>query len=131
MPPPDRQPGLVERLSEPLEEHGAARGVVPQQAHAPVAAGEAERGDLVVGDVAGARDDELEHRGGAVGGGGLGDERLGRVAVRAADRDLPVALEAGHEARQGVEPVRGAGGGRLAADGRRGGPPRGGYGGPP
>src|SRR3954469_15182927 len=56
------------------------------------------------GRVAVAGDEQLEHGRRAVVQRRLGDVRLGRVAVGAADDDLPLGLELPYERRQLVDP---------------------------
>lgn len=57
----------------------------------------------------------LQHRTCAVVEGGLGNERLGRVAKWATDNDGPLPLQAGDQRREFLKPLRGAGGERLVA----------------
>jgi hypothetical protein len=92
----------VQGTAEPLQEQRAAGLVGAEQAGAAVAGGQPEHRDLVPGVVAGARDHQLQHRG--LGGGDLRDERFGRVGERAADRDVPVALEGRDQPGELVQP---------------------------
>jgi hypothetical protein len=109
VPLPDRKSEVAQRSAEPFEEQRAPRHVVPQQPHAAVAICESQRHDLVPCGVPGARDEELHHGLGTIIERGLGNEGLGRIPERETDSDGPLALDAGDQRRQFVEPVLGAG----------------------
>ena len=100
----DREPKVVQRAAEALDEQRATLRVVSKEACAAVAAGQAQHGDLVPGGITGTRHAQLQHRRGAIFARDLGDERFRRVLVRTADNDGPVAFEAGDEAREVLLP---------------------------
>jgi hypothetical protein len=113
--PAHRQLKLEQPAAEPLEQERAARDVGSQQLRAAVTRREPQRGGLMRSGVAVARDDQLEHGARAVALGRLRDERLRRLAERAADRDLPLRLERPNERRKLLDPLAGAGSQRLLA----------------
>jgi hypothetical protein len=100
----DREAELVPRRAEPLEEQRPASDVVPQERHAALALAQTQRRDLVTGRFAVAWDDHLEDGRRPVIRRGLDHERLGRVLEGASHPYRPVALQAGDELGQPVQP---------------------------
>jgi hypothetical protein len=114
----ERDPQVVQRWSEPFQQHRAALVVGLVQLRAALAAAASQHGDLVLRVIAGARDHQLQHRRRAVGPERLRDVRLGAAGVRPAGGDLPVPLQPGHQRREPVQPGMRAGRLGLGADHR-------------
>ena len=85
VPSADREREFVQGSAEPFQEQRAPRFVVPKQPHAAHTIGQAQHGDLVRRSITVARDEQLQHRRCTAVDDRLGDERLRRIVVRAAD----------------------------------------------
>ncbi len=105
----------MQRTAQALEEHRAPLSVLAQKAHAPVASGEAEGGELVLRHVVVTRHEQLQHRGRPVVERGFGDVGLGPLLVGSTDGDPPRGLQVGHQRRELLEPTTRARRARLVA----------------
>ena len=106
VPSTDRQSKLVERATQPFEQKRPPTGVIPEQPGTPFTGSEPQHRYLVHRCVTAARDDELQDSRSTVLADGLGHERLGRVAIGAANSDPPVGFDAARRVTAGRRPRR-------------------------